>query len=332
MNDENKGLKALVRSMKKALKEDHGIHVPYAALRAVYLQAKGEHPHAFASKKSKKTRSAGDSLMPAVQTKLSSETEHTPTTNSTHALYLAQNEIGCLVRLSLDEDGLILLPRRWNFAKLTLLSQFAQVPRVSKYGLPDYVSSPAGFYRDYAPGLQISSECKTHLKDLGDDSADSCRLVVCADTIEWERLLEAVLLENPSFAADVADWSQAHYKCRFEEQTSTEKVKWIERFMDCAYASSQNLDVIFEYVYPDEDGGHVAATLNLETGFVTLHEEVPDDIVWADVRTRIWLGEEVGDGEDHEVYFRDDKKGHWALTLEGLKLIQMSENYTPKSA
>ena len=50
MTSTDKALTALMRSMKRALKEAHGIEVPHSALRASYLSAQGEHPHAFSSK------------------------------------------------------------------------------------------------------------------------------------------------------------------------------------------------------------------------------------------------------------------------------------------
>lgn len=50
MQDTNKALMALVRSLRRSLKHDHGIEVPHAALRASLLQAQGESPHAFGDK------------------------------------------------------------------------------------------------------------------------------------------------------------------------------------------------------------------------------------------------------------------------------------------
>src|SRR5262245_39819095 len=47
MKDQDKAMTALLRSMKRTLKAEHGIEVPHSALRASYLLAQGEHPHAF---------------------------------------------------------------------------------------------------------------------------------------------------------------------------------------------------------------------------------------------------------------------------------------------
>lgn len=165
MTDQNKAMTALVRSMKKALQDQHGIKVPHAALRASYLQAQGEHPHAFVGKKATNNNEAalrelvdkapaffhpeydfdGEKLAWLEKaglkytTKPSASNTEEPATSARHRLYLAEDDIDCLERISLDPDGEVLLPKSWEFKKAVLESLAADIPRVSKYGLPDYL-------------------------------------------------------------------------------------------------------------------------------------------------------------------------------------------------
>jgi hypothetical protein len=50
MQDTNKEVTQFIKSMKLNLKEKFGVDVPHAALRASYLMALGENPHAFAGR------------------------------------------------------------------------------------------------------------------------------------------------------------------------------------------------------------------------------------------------------------------------------------------
>ena len=51
MQENDKDVTRLIKSMKRSLQDQFGVNVPHAALRASYLLARGEQPHAFAGKK-----------------------------------------------------------------------------------------------------------------------------------------------------------------------------------------------------------------------------------------------------------------------------------------
>jgi len=53
--------------------------------------------------------------------------------------------------------------------------------------------------------------------------------------------------------------------------------------------SAKAIYVVFEWVYPDEDGGTAHAAVNATTGEVTLFEATPNDIAQESVRKRIWF-------------------------------------------
>jgi hypothetical protein len=87
------------------------------------------------------------------------------------------------------------------------------------------------------------------------------------------------------------------------------------------------LKVLFEYVYPDEDGDSVEAMLDLATGHLDLKSEIPADVVEPLVRTRIWVVRpdhplKEGYGEDYPVtYWPDDSTPNWRVSPEDLELI-----------
>ena len=172
-------------------------------------------------------------------------------------------------------------------------------------------------------------------EDLGDDSGDSCALEVEMDNSEWLKLIDVVLEENPAFNDTVAEWVGLHYRRMFAHQALSDKAQWVERYLDSTIASLTDINVIFEFVYPDEDGDSVSASLYLETGTLTLAAGVPDDITGNQVRVRIWDGEKAGDGDDYAVYFRreakDKKSGQWTLYAGMLDTLRKSHNYKPSA-
>lgn len=56
--------------------------------------------------------------------------------------------------------------------------------------------------------------------------------------------------------------------------------------------SAKAIYVVFEWVYPDEDGGTAHAAVDATTGEVTLSEATPNGIAHDSVRTRIWFDAE----------------------------------------
>lgn len=54
-------------------------------------------------------------------------------------------------------------------------------------------------------------------------------------------------------------------------------------------SSEPGVKVIFEWVYPDEDGGHCLAILNPFSGKLLIGGEYPDDAFENNVRKRVWV-------------------------------------------
>jgi hypothetical protein len=255
----DKTINALTRSVKRNLQEQHGIEVPYSALRACLLLAQGEQPHAFASKKAAKP--AVNMAMPsdALLQQLVDEApnyfhpeydfdgkklewlrragvvppaEPGQFPSFPHTLYLAHDDIGCLERMSLDREGSVMLPEDWKFDRSAsqLAKQQAKVPRIAKYGLPVYLADPKGFY-DERFNLRLAKSYQGDCKDLGDDSGDTCELELFLTNPEWYRLVQAVLEHNPEFEADVAEWVGLHYRRMFSHQAFSVKAEWVARYL-----------------------------------------------------------------------------------------------------
>lgn len=297
MKQQEVEVKALVRSMKKALKEQHGISVPHSALRASYLVAQGENPHAFKGNKefSASTTSDNTALL-----RKSAQLVDANRESVIRTMYLAEDDIGCLSKLSLDAEGEIILPE-WTTQCAVLLSQSADIPSVARYGLPDYLSNPQEFYGNLVNGMQVSSRYNLAYRDTNDDGGDSCAIEVSMTHTEWARVITLALGANGRFAANFREWLKIHHSDVVDGRLSQwDKANLVDHYL--GEMSNRSLrEVIFEWVYPDEDGDSVSAMLDLESGEILLNDAVPDDIWSSLVRVRIWDGEEVGDGDDYPV-------------------------------
>ncbi len=352
MQDINKQVTAFVRSMKRLLKSQHGIEVPHAALRASLLAAQGENPHAFAAK----SRASETSLR-----ELIAEAPHyfhpgydfdgkklqwlqraglvpggEPTSKEarsaeTRTLYLVDDEDGMERILALDPAGHVPVPADFEgfTGTCTVLELRAQVPKVSRYGLPDYYNDPSGFFRSY--GLSLSGQYSCSYEDLGDDSGDSAVVTVQVPDNIWGKLLVHTLRTSPQLYDGVAEWVGLHYGRNFDTEAGRQ-AEWVERFLDsldegARLAPARSAAVVFEYVYPDEDGGSCPALVYFDTGHVRLLETVPDDVTDSMVRTRIWTGEEVGDGDDVPVYFQQaDQGGQWKVRKKDMPAVRALRN------
>jgi hypothetical protein len=306
MKNQDKATTALVRSMKRNLEQHHGIKVPHAALRASYLQALGENPHAFAGR-------TPEAELPATLAPVAD------TSGRLRTLYLVEDDIGCLEHLALDKDGVAKLPADFEFQDTRLERQFAELPRVSKYGLPDYLANAREFFGRF--GITLANTYEHDYRDLGDDSGDSCRIFVTMPEARWQEMLVAVQEGNAQFEADVAEWVGLHYGRILDQEPQAKQTEWVQRYLDSREPTddtdsdpspepeSPTAAVIFEYVYPDEDGDTVAASVDLHTGTVSFTQVLPADVHSPNVRTRIWVTEDgeplesAGDGVDFETVF-----------------------------
>ena len=350
MTTTDKALTALMRSMKRVLKDAHGIEVPHSALRASYLSAQGENPHAFSSthddeelatlrelvaevpslfqltedfqgRKTAWLKRAGIKLPAKLPLECSS-------THVTRTLYLVEDDVGCLTQLSLTASGsgVITDPTIWEWSDVRLLSQVAEVPSVTRYGLPSYLQNPRDFYRCHF-GLAVAENYTSRYTDLGDDSGDRCRLTVSIPVKLWQVMINQVLRLKRDFHQRVVRFAKDRAGLAFDTLDAARQVSIADWFLEV------RLNVMFEWVYPDEDGSWVEAILDLDTGNVELKADVPEDIGNGQVRTRIWVADR-GDyavahqGSNYEtqyVWISDDPI--FRISDSALTMIQQDHDY-----
>lgn len=224
MENHDKATTALVRSMKRTLEAQHGITVPHSALRASYLQALGENPHAFAgrAKEADEVVTPEPAVGPSVRLR---------------KLYLCADEVGCLEGLSLDEEGSAPVPCEFVFKDVFVERQFAYLPRVSKYGLPDYLANGREFFSNL--GLAFSGSYEHGYKDLYDDSGDSCCIWVSISDAHWNELLVAVKHSNSLFRSDVIEWVREHHGLDTYLDIREKQYTWTQLYLDSMEGASE---------------------------------------------------------------------------------------------
>lgn len=316
MKDINKKhLTALVRSMKANLANHHGVTVPYSALRASYLMALGQNPHAVQDTK------------PTQQAKTEGACSLEDSDLVRKTLYLVEDEIGCLERLALDARGNYPVSQDWSFAydRTQLVALSAEIPSINRYGLPGYLASPGHFFADQF-GLSCAKPLETQVKDLGDDSGDSCQIEVVMPLKHWHALTRNVLTEQGSWD-DLCESVGMNYLRVLESESIAQQVDWMERYLqsqtdDAPRAVLDTLEVSFEWLYPDQDSDKCKATLNLKTGVLTPLGAIPEDIDDISVDTRLFVGEECL--EDPYPVRRDLFQGasQWTVAKKFLKDIR----------
>lgn len=309
-NIDNKAVTALVRSMRKALAEQHGVRVAHSALRASYLQALGQNPHAFAKK--------AEAVAPLVTAAVSFVTK---------TLYLVEDDSGCLGDFSMDPEGLFILDLDDDstselLADARLVQLKARVPSIRRYGLPDYLSSPVEFFGNR--GLSLSADrYAPEIEDSQDDSGDTVSLTVRVAAGTWDHLLLRAIQQNAHRRDDVSEWVGLHHRKVFETLSLSEKASMMERYLEtlCVDEGEEEPAVTFEWVYPDEDSDSLPATVDAKTGEITVTGEVPDIVYNSEVRVRI-----VFDDEPYEAVFpRRNPSGKWKL--EAAELRAFNEAY-----
>lgn len=224
MENQDKATTALVRSMKRTLESQHGIKVPHSALRASYLQALGEHPHAFAGRAQEAEPEVPGPAVSSPSVRL-------------RKLYLCEDDLGCLESLSLDEEGSAPVPLDFVFKDVFVERQFAYLPRVSKFGLPDYLANGREFFSNL--GLAFSGSYEHGYKDLGDDSGDSCCVWVSISEAHWNELLVAVKDSNSLFRLDVIEWVREHHGLDTYLDIREKQYTWTQLYLDSMEAASE---------------------------------------------------------------------------------------------
>jgi hypothetical protein len=303
-----KQLTSFVRSMKAALAKNHGITVPHTALRASYLQAMGENPHAFSGSATEAT---------PVSTKLPAKTKGL----IVKTLYLVDDDYGTLGRLALDADGDYPIGEDWQLEDATVEALFAEIPSVNKYGLPEYLSNPGPFFADTF-GLSMIRPFNPEVKDLGDDSGDTCRIKVSMPRTQWTKLIYAVVQDAGQWA-DACEWVGLHYKKVLQSESEDQQTEWLERYVESQVEQGPSTVLVkFEWVYPDADSDFCSAMLNLATGRVTPCEKLPEIVYSSEVDQRIVLDED-GD-EMFDVYLRtiSSTSRVWHVSPESLEEIR----------
>lgn len=252
------------------------------------------------------------------RSKLSKSSKNAPAPASTSGsdtvtvfLSLVANELGALCELSLDPWGRYRLPDGYKFAPGTSAAQSASVPRISRYGVPPYVSSAKNFYSPW--GLDVKTEL---VHDMQDDSADNCVLALELSQTEASRLHEAVESSCQTYALEFEATVPALSPSG--ESVAEQMAKFTRIVHEDGAVPLRALCVHAEWVYPDEDGDCCMALLDLTTGSIELLGDVPSDAHSSVVRKRIWasddLGEEVETGIGHDWEVRVRKPGDGTAT------------------
>jgi len=304
-----KELKPLIQAMRRALKRDHKLDVPYAALRAAYLSASGESPHA----QRKASRLVKDGVAVPPPLPASAYRVDLPDDWVVKKLYLVENDIGCMERLSLDPDGRFLIGDGWHFQARVLLID-AKVPRISRYGLPDFLSEPSQFFKSFFRGLELQTGRRVHIEDLGDDSGGSGMVIVGMPASAWAALLLNGIEGEMPLCDEAAEWVGLHHKVSFNGLSQARAAEFCEAFL--ANELTGDAAAKFEWVWPDEDGDSRMCWIDLQTGFLTVFgAPVPADVEKLG-RLRVCLYEdELFDVEA----VRTDYDLCWRLTDAGLR-------------
>jgi hypothetical protein len=328
MNDTSRELTRVVRSMCKTLKSEHGLDVPYTALRAAYLRAHGRHPHA-SGRSPTRVRVKAFAAAPLAQAPALPPDE----LDTRVRLHLVEDDIGCLQRLALDADGRYPVPEDWMFTAARLVHQQARVPSVRRYGLPPYLEDAQQFYAGF--GLN-AAQARSEFDDVGDDSGDTCVLEVHLARDEFEQLLLAVLRDTPGLADELAEWVGLHYRRNFDAEAPAVRAQWLARYaqletdwrgpdVEEAEAAEAEVAATLEWVYPDEDGDQTAVTVCLATGVLQLQADarVPADITDPNVRVRVRVHPE--DVDAYPVRGVRDAAGGltWTLPDEALTALRV---------
>lgn len=304
MNDKN--VTKLVRAMRKGLLRDHAVDVPYAALRAAYLCAVGENPHAIKGRQP--SRSA------ATSARASEAGQHVALPNDwvVKKLYLAHDDSGCLERLALDPDGKYCVKDDWGFnAEVLLIS--AKVPHISKYGLPDYLQNSGAFFNRFE-GLTVRTGNRVFIRDLGDDSGDSATLLVAMPLYSWQALLVNGTAQPTSLADEAEEWAGLHYKASLAGYSFERCAEFCSRYLEQQLECDANAR--FEWVWPDEDSDNRTCWIDLATGVLTTFgEAIPADVSKLN-RLRVCLYED--DMYDVVPVFNEDGTS-WRLTDKALR-------------
>jgi hypothetical protein len=348
MTTKNKAVTQLVQSMKKSLKNEHAHGVPYSALKASYLRANGEHPHAFASRDLLTTEL--DRLKTLVaQAPSFFSPEHDfdgkklawlekaglcqPTPAGIrpvlgYTLYLAHDEIGCLQRMSLDPMGQYLVPDDWLFPpSAQVLSLYSEVPCVKRYELPEYIAFASGFFENTF-GLKLSSTYTSQYKDLGDDSGDSATLQMKMCPADWLALAKAVAVENEDFNEVLSGWVELPGVALGD--MPKEKQDLCLDFIKVILSDPLDSNWVcatFEWVYPDEDSDSRSARINRDTGAILIAEHFEHleelGVTETRVRSRLVLDEDY-DSAITPAYRTDDETGRGYFKLDKKGLISLN--------
>lgn len=215
MTQTNQNVSTLIRAMRKDLLENHKVDVPYSALRASYLRANGQNEHAVRNRKISVTHVV---------------VEHQPLNSGNDVwLHLVEDEIGCLELLALDEFGMFKIPEDFRFSSSIIRSLWAVIPRVKKYGLPDFIAKAGPFFRERF-SLNLSPEFEPEFQELGGDEGDSGKIFVRLTDKDLKQLLEEFI--QSGVTDPVAEWVGMNYQRNWDAEPDIKKWEWLMRYAD----------------------------------------------------------------------------------------------------
>lgn len=309
-------IKPLIQAMRRALLREHQLDVPYTALRAAYLSANGASPHATRNRKSSKSVSPEADFVPPLHA--STYRVDLPADWVVKKLYLVENDIGCLERLSLDPESRFILKENWQFKARVLLID-AKVPRISRYGLPDFLSNPRQFFEAFFRGVEPQTGHRVHIEDLGDDSGGDAMLIVGMPATEWAALLLRGVAGDKPLCDEAAEWAGLHYKAAFDGLSKSRAAEFCQRFLNTLL--EEDADAKLEWVWPDEDGDSRTCWVDLQTGILTVFgAPVPAGVESLD-RLRLCVYDEL-----FEVEATSTEEGFlWKLTDAALRDLKRQE-------
>lgn len=302
MTSINKEVTAIVRSMMKALSKDHGIQVPYTALRAAYLRAQGEHPHAFS-----RTTQPVDRVTKEIVTNGELRS---------FVLHLVDDEAGGMDVLALDHAGEYSVPEDFDWTGFRVKAVYARVPRVSRYGLPDHVEKEQEFYPHYFDGMKVANGFERRFDDLGDDSGGDAQVQVLCTQADWHRMLLAVAKSTGEYDVVAEQLGIDH---RIDLNNDPNPGQRIEQYLQATGVlphPENPAQAQFSWVYPDEDGDFREVLVDLMTGALDMQGfQVPAELMHPEVRTRLEF--------DGECYRIKREASGWSLPFDALAQLRL---------
>lgn len=202
----------VVRSMVRTLKTEHGLTVPYSALRAAYLQAGGIAPHAL--------RATAKQSKPVVDPASSEQT-----------LYLVSDDVGDLTVLAFDRHGSYplagALPHDSCLLELLAVGHFTSTVAASYY--LEHLTKTQEFMERHF-GIQVTPGMKCS-QDTSSTGSHYCVLKVRVQDAAWHQALLDTA-SNEGILDSIAEHVGMNYRENFSAASLRRKADWTLTYME----------------------------------------------------------------------------------------------------